>query len=145
VSELGYFDAKPRQAFRATSLAKLVERANTHRNSVTLLKTLNYLHPTLKDVPSFSMTTPASTPSLISTVPELEAFLSSISSSSTLYLDLEGNCLSQHGTISLITILIHLQRVVRLIDVLAFRKPAFTTASNYSKTLKSTSSSTSQV
>jgi hypothetical protein len=61
----------------------------------------------------------------------------SILPSSTLYLDLEGNRLSRHGTISLITILIHPQRVVRLIDVLVLGKPAFTTASNNGKTLKS--------
>ena len=83
------------------------------------------------------MTTSASTPTLISSVPELETFLSSIPPSSTLYLDLEGNCLSRHGTISLITILIHPQRVVRLIDILVLGKSAFTTASNNGKTLKS--------
>jgi hypothetical protein len=37
-----------------------------------------------------NMTTLVSTLTLISSVPELEAFLSSISPSSTLYLDLEG-------------------------------------------------------
>jgi len=57
--------------------------------------------------------------------------------SSTIYLDLEGNCLSRHGTISLVTVLIHPQRVVRLIDVLVLGKRAFTTASNNGKTLKS--------
>jgi hypothetical protein len=61
---------------------------------------------------------------------ELEAFLSSVPPSSTLYLDLEGNCLSRHGTISLIAVLIYPQGVVRLIDV-------FTKASNNGKTLKS--------
>jgi exonuclease 3'-5' domain-containing protein 1 len=83
------------------------------------------------------MTTSASTPTLISSVPELEAFLSSIPPSSTLYLDLEGNCLSRHGTISLIAVLIYPQRVVRLIDVFVLGKPAFTMASNNGKTLKS--------
>jgi hypothetical protein len=82
------------------------------------------------------MTTSASTPTLISSVPELQAFLSSIPPSSTLFLDLEGISLSRHGTISLITILIHPQRVVRLIDVLALGKLAFTTASNDGNTLK---------
>ena len=62
---------------------------------------------------------------------------SSIPPSSTLYLVLEGNCLSRHGTISLITILIYPQRVVRIIDVLVLGKLAFTTASNNGKTLKS--------
>jgi len=83
-----------------------------------------------------NMTTPASTPTLISSVPELEAFLSDIPSSSTLYLDLEGNNLCRHGTISIVTILIYPQRVVRLIDVLVLGESAFTTAYN-GKTLKS--------
>jgi exonuclease 3'-5' domain-containing protein 1 len=83
------------------------------------------------------MTSSALTPTLISSVAELEAFLSTIPPSSTLYLDLEGNSLSRHGTISLITILIHPQKVVRLIDVLVLGKSAFTTASNSGKTLKS--------
>lgn len=59
------------------------------------------------------MATTASSHSLISTALELKAFLSSIPPSSTRYIDLEGNSLSRHGTISLITILIHPQRVVR--------------------------------
>ena len=70
-------------------------------------------------------------------MPELEAFISSIPPSSTIYLDLEGNCLNRHGTISLIAVLIYPQRVVRLIDVFVLGKPAFTTASNNGKTLKS--------
>ncbi len=81
------------------------------------------------------MTTSALTPTLISSVPELEAFLSFIPPSSTLYLDLEGNRLSRHGIISLIDVLIYLQRVVRLIDVFVLGKPAFITVSNNGKTL----------
>ena len=77
------------------------------------------------------------TPTLISSVPDLEAFLSSIPPSSTIFLDLEGNSLSRHGTISLIALLIYPQRVVRLIDVLVLGNAAFTTASNNGKTLKS--------
>lgn len=83
------------------------------------------------------MTTSASTPTLISSVPELGAFLSSIPPSSTLCLDLEGYSLSRHGTISIITILIHPQNVVRLIDILVLGESAFTTVSNNGKTLKS--------
>ena len=83
------------------------------------------------------MTTSALTPTLISSVPELEAFLSSIPPSSTIYLDLEGNCLNRHGTISLIAVLIYPQRLVRLIDIFVLGKPAFTTASKNGKTLKS--------
>ena len=81
--------------------------------------------------------TTALTPTLISSVPELEAFLSSIPPSSTIYLDLEGNSLSRHGTISLITFLIHPQQVVRLIDISVLGEHAFTTASINGKTLKS--------
>ena len=81
--------------------------------------------------------TTALTPTLISSVPELEAFLSSIPRSSIIYLDLEGSSLSRHGTVSLIAVLIHPQRVVRLIDVFVLGTAAFTTASNNGKTLKS--------
>src|ERR1700733_1982524 len=84
-----------------------------------------------------TMTTSALTPALISSVPELEAFLSSIPPSCTLYLDVEGNNLCRYGTIPLITILIHPQRVVRLIDVLVLGETAFTTASDNGKTRKS--------
>jgi exonuclease 3'-5' domain-containing protein 1 len=83
------------------------------------------------------MTTSASTPTIISSVPELEAFLSSIPASSTLYLDFEGNNLSRHGTTSLITVLVHPQEMVRLIDVLVLGKQTFTTTSSNGKTLKS--------
>ncbi|KAH7009812.1 ribonuclease H-like domain-containing protein [Ilyonectria destructans] len=80
---------------------------------------------------------PTAAATLISSTAELEAFLSSIPPSSTLYLDLEGNCLCRHGTISLITILIHPQGVVRLIDVLSLGKSCFTTTSKDGKSLKS--------
>jgi exonuclease 3'-5' domain-containing protein 1 len=83
------------------------------------------------------MATTASSHSLISTASEPEAFLSSIPPSSTLYVDLEGNSLSRHGTIFLITILVYPQRIIRLIDVLVLGKLAFTTASSNGKTLKS--------
>lgn len=82
------------------------------------------------------MATTATAHSLISTASELEAFLSSIPPSSTLYVDLEGNSLSRHGTVSLITILVHPQGVVRVIDVLILENLAFTTASINGKTLK---------
>ena len=78
-----------------------------------------------------------STPTLISSAPELQAFLSSITPSSTLYLDLEGSNLSRHGTISLITVLLHPQKLVRLIDVVVLGKAAFNTPSSSGKTLKS--------
>jgi len=83
------------------------------------------------------MATSTPTPTLVSSVPELESFLSSIPPVCTLYLDLEGKNLSRHGTISLITVLINPERVVRLIDVLALGEATFTTASKHGKTLKS--------
>ena len=46
------------------------------------------------------MTTSASTPALISSMPDLEAFLLSIPLSRTHYLDFEGNSLRRHSTIS---------------------------------------------
>jgi exonuclease 3'-5' domain-containing protein 1 len=83
------------------------------------------------------MAASATVPALISSVPDLKAFLSSIPPSSTLYLDLEGTRLSRHGTISLITVLIHPQKVMWLIDVFSLGNLAFTTASNNGTTLKS--------
>ena len=55
-----------------------------------------------------------STPTLIliSSIPELEMFFSSIPPTSTLYLDLGGKNLRRHGTISLVTILISPERVI---------------------------------
>ncbi len=82
------------------------------------------------------MTSATLTETLIDSVAEFEAFLSSIPSSSTIYLDLEGTNLSRHGTISLMTVLIYPQRNVRLIDISVLGKAAFTTATNDGKTLK---------
>lgn len=84
-----------------------------------------------------NMAASTSTPTVISSSAALEAFVSSIPPSSTLYLDLEGNSLCRHGTISLITILLHPQGVVRLIDVLSLGKSSFTTTSKDGKSLKS--------
>lgn len=83
------------------------------------------------------MSNSASNPALISSVPELEDFLSSILPSDTIYVDLEGNRLSRHGTISLVTLLIHPSIVVRIIDILALGSTAFTTPSKSGKSLKS--------
>ncbi|EPE07926.1 3 -5 exonuclease [Ophiostoma piceae UAMH 11346] len=81
-----------------------------------------------------STTTP---PSLISSEADLKEFLSSISSSSILYIDLEGNNLCRHGTISLITILLLPDNVIRLIDVTTLKILTFTVISNDGKSLKS--------
>lgn len=63
------------------------------------------------------MATSDVTTSVISTTEELQAFISSIPPSSELYLDLEGKSLSRHGTISIITILRHPERLIGLVDV----------------------------
>ncbi|KAK0721831.1 hypothetical protein B0T26DRAFT_749308 [Lasiosphaeria miniovina] len=86
---------------------------------------------------STTSTTSTPTTAVISSTAELEEFLSSMPSSSTLYLDLEGNRLSRHGTISLITILLHPQKTVKLIDVLSLGESAFTVTSGDGRSLKS--------
>ncbi|KAI0379654.1 ribonuclease H-like domain-containing protein [Hypomontagnella monticulosa] len=82
-------------------------------------------------------TSTATIATLISSTAELEAFISSISTSSKLYIDLEGNNLCRHGTISLITILLHPQKIVRVIDVISLGEASFTTTSKDGKSLKS--------
>jgi exonuclease 3'-5' domain-containing protein 1 len=86
---------------------------------------------------STSAASPAET--VISTVPALATFLSTINPTSSLYLDLEGTNLCRHGTISIITILVRPQNTIRLIDVVILGKLAFTTPSTNDpgKTLKS--------
>ncbi|KAJ9138209.1 3-5 exonuclease [Pleurostoma richardsiae] len=74
---------------------------------------------------------------VVSSVPDLRVFLSSIPPSSTLYFDLEGNRLSRHGTITLITILVHPHDVLWLIDVIAIGKGTFTVALSDGRSLKS--------
>jgi exonuclease 3'-5' domain-containing protein 1 len=86
----------------------------------------------------FDMAISTSAATLISTTAELEAYVSSIPPSSTLYLDLEGKSLCRHGTISLITILLHPEGVLRLVDVLSLGESAFTTTSKDGKSLKYT-------
>jgi exonuclease 3'-5' domain-containing protein 1 len=69
-----------------------------------------------------------STPEIISTLPSLHTFLSSINPSTTLYLDLEGTNLGRHGTISIITALLQPQNTSHLIDILTLGEQAFTSA-----------------
>lgn len=78
-----------------------------------------------------------STETLVTSEVELGTFLSSIPTSCTLYLDLEGNKPSRHGTTSLITIPIRPQGLTRLIDILTLGELVFITTSRSSKTLKS--------
>ena len=83
------------------------------------------------------MTTAVPAPTLLSSVPDLQAFLAAIPSSCTLDLDLEGKNLCRHGTIAVITVLVHPQGVIRLIDVHTLGKAAFTTAAANGRTLQS--------
>jgi exonuclease 3'-5' domain-containing protein 1 len=62
--------------------------------------------------------------------------ISLITFSSTLYVDLEGKNLGRHVTISVITIIVHPQVVVRLIDVSQLGEQTFTIASSSGMTLK---------
>jgi exonuclease 3'-5' domain-containing protein 1 len=82
------------------------------------------------------MTTPTPSPIFISSLPDLQVFLSSIPQSCTLYLDLEGNKLSRNGTLSIITILVYPTRKTSLIDVQALGNSAFITPGSECKTLK---------
>jgi exonuclease 3'-5' domain-containing protein 1 len=55
----------------------------------------------------------------------LKTFIDSLDKASILYVDLEGNNLSRHGTLSLITILVEPRHTVHLIDVTTLGKSAF--------------------
>lgn len=83
------------------------------------------------------MATANSSSVLISTTQELKEFVSTISASNTLYLDLEGKSLGRSGTICIVSILVYPEQVVRLIDVTTLGKDAFTTAGTNGNTLKS--------
>ncbi|TID13635.1 3 -5 exonuclease [Venturia nashicola] len=74
---------------------------------------------------------------LVTTAQELKEFLSTISASNTLYLDLEGKSLGRHGTICIISILVYPEQSVQLIDVTTLGKATFTTTSDNKNTLKS--------
>ncbi|KAK4188255.1 ribonuclease H-like domain-containing protein [Podospora australis] len=68
----------------------------------------------------------ATTVRTISTPPDLWAFLAAFPSTTTIYLDLEGTNLSRRGTLSIITMLLHPQSEVYLIDVATLGSAAFT-------------------
>lgn len=74
---------------------------------------------------------------VVSSTKALKAFLSSVTKRSTLYLDLEGENLSRHGTLTLITILVKPQNTTRIIDVMTLRSSAFNTLSSDGGSLKS--------
>jgi exonuclease 3'-5' domain-containing protein 1 len=56
----------------------------------------------------------------------LQTFIDSLDKASIFYVDLEGNNLSRHGTLSLITILVEPRHTVHLIDVTTLGTSAFT-------------------
>ena len=70
-------------------------------------------------------------PELINNFSLLKTFLDGLNDISgeplTLYIDLEGNNLSRHGTLSLVTILIEPREKVYLIDVTKLGRDAFDT------------------
>ena len=77
---------------------------------------------------------------LIDTTSRLQSFLDSLINDTSqppiLYVDLEGNNLSRHGTLSLVTIFIELKDKVYLVDVTAFQHSAFDTAGSSGRTLR---------
>jgi exonuclease 3'-5' domain-containing protein 1 len=78
---------------------------------------------------------------IIDTAAALKSFLDGLPQDNTkpnLFIDLEGNNLSRHGTLSLITVLVEPRHTVHLIDVHTLGNQAFTLAStaNGATTLK---------
>ncbi|KAK3402306.1 ribonuclease H-like domain-containing protein [Sordaria brevicollis] len=79
--------------------------------------------------PTPTPTPPTQTPTLINSLPAIQAFLSSLpASGSTLFLDLEGKNLSRHGTLSLLTIHVLPTKTTSIIDVQTLSQSAFTTS-----------------
>lgn len=74
---------------------------------------------------------------LISTAQELKDFISTISASNSLYIDLEGKNLGRNGTICIVSILVYSEKVVRLDDVTTLGTEAFTITGANGKTIKS--------
>ncbi|KAK3342343.1 ribonuclease H-like domain-containing protein [Neurospora tetraspora] len=71
--------------------------------------------------------TTRATPTLISSLPDLRVFLSSIPPSSTFYLDLEGKSLSRNGTLTLLTVHVLPSQATGIVDVQTLGDSAFTT------------------
>ncbi|KAI1463614.1 ribonuclease H-like domain-containing protein [Daldinia caldariorum] len=85
-------------------------------------------------LPAMSSSTTSLT--LISSLPNLSVFLSSITPSTTLYLDFEGRDLSRNGTLTIITALVYPTNATSLIDIQTLGASAFTTSSVTGKTFK---------
>lgn len=69
---------------------------------------------------------------MIDTVPALKTFLDGLPLSNAqpnLFIDLEGDNLSRHGTLSLITVLVEPRHTVHLVDVHTLGQQAFSIAS----------------
>lgn len=76
---------------------------------------------------------------MINETAALKKFLDDLPASGTtpnLYIDLEGNNLSRHGTLSLVTILVEPRHTVHLVDVHTLGKDAFTTPNTNDTTLQ---------
>ena len=77
---------------------------------------------------------------LVDTASALQAFLDGVADdagkSPSLYVDLEGNNLSRHGTLSLVTIFVEPEKKVYLIDVTTLQQDAFDTAGSNGRTLR---------
>lgn len=80
-------------------------------------------------------------PILVNTLAALQEFLNYLPPCNdkrpNLYIDLEGDDLCRHGTLSLVTIFVESRRNVHLIDVATLKAQAFSTAGNDGRTLKS--------
>lgn len=81
------------------------------------------------------MAAPGTQFAVLSTLPDLQNFLSSIPQDSTLYIDLEGKNLSRNGTLSTITMLVHSTGMTGLIDIQTLGNAAFITSKPNGKTL----------
>jgi exonuclease 3'-5' domain-containing protein 1 len=76
---------------------------------------------------------------MIDTASALEAFITDLPEPTErpgLYVDLEGNDLCRHGTLSLVTILAEPRHTVHLIDVKTLGSAAFTTSASNGKTIQ---------
>jgi exonuclease 3'-5' domain-containing protein 1 len=75
-------------------------------------------------------------PEMIDNATALKAFIDGLDKDSILYVDLEGNNLSRHGTLSLITVLVGSRHTVHLVDVTTLGKEAFSVSGTNEKTLQ---------
>ncbi|KAI1269212.1 ribonuclease H-like domain-containing protein [Xylariaceae sp. FL1019] len=74
-------------------------------------------------------------PELIDTYSGVRTYLDTISSTDTLYIDLEGKSLSRHGTLTIVTIFVASTGKATLIDVTKLGRSAFVVSGSTLKTL----------